>query len=176
MEAHKQHTGHAKSSQPGHAMSNHGAAGGRQYGKLALMAVLSFASMYVLMYSMVDRFANVIPNVNQFYMAGLMTTPMLIIEVLLMSSMYTDKRRNALIIAGSAVSLVLFFGLIRQQTAVSDRQFVKSMIPHHAAAILMAKEADLKDPQLIRLKDEIITAQEKEIKQMKAKVAELDSK
>ena len=174
MEAHKQHTGHAKSSQPGHAMSNHGAAGGRQYGKLALMAVLSFASMYVLMYSMVDRFANVIPNVNQLYMAGLMTMPMLIIEVLLMSSMYADKRRNALVIAVSGLALVGFFLLIRQQGLVGDKEFAKSMIPHHAAAILMAKEAKLTDPDLRKLQQEIITAQEKEIKQMKDKLAELN--
>ena len=40
------------------------------------MAVLSFISMYILMYAMADSFANVIPNINQFYMAGLMTMPM----------------------------------------------------------------------------------------------------
>jgi hypothetical protein len=39
---------------------------------------LSFISMYVLMYAMVDRFANVYPNFNQFYMAGLMTAPMVL--------------------------------------------------------------------------------------------------
>lgn len=176
MEAHKQHTGHAQPSQSGHAISSPGVANGQPYGKLAIMGVLSFISMYVLMYSMVDQFANVIPSVNQLYMAGLMTMPMIIIEVLLMSAMYMDKRRNAIIIAVSAVALVGFFLFIRQQTAVSDRQFVKSMIPHHAAAILMAKQADLKDPELIRLKDEIITAQENEIKQMKDKLAELDKK
>lgn len=144
------------------------------YGKLAIMGVLSFISMYVLMYSMVDRFDNVIPNVNQLYMAGLMTMPMLIIEVLLMSSMYADKRRNALIIAASAVALVGFFWLIRQQTAVGDKEFAKSMIPHHAAAILMAKEAKLSDPELQKLQQDIISAQETEIKQMKAKLEELD--
>ncbi|WP_170315674.1 DUF305 domain-containing protein [Spirosoma sordidisoli] len=174
MEAHTQHTGHAQSSQTGHAMSNHGAANGQPYGKLAIMGVLSFISMYVLMYSMVDRFANVIPNVNQLYMAGLMTMPMLIIEVLLMSSMYMDKRRNALVIAVSAVALVGFFLLIRQQGFVGDKEFAKSMIPHHAAAILMAKEAKLTDPELQKLQQDIITAQEKEIKQMKDKLAELN--
>ena len=119
MEASKQHTGHAPSSQPGHAMSDHGAANGQHYRKLAIMGVLSFISMYILMYSMVDRFANVIPNVNQLYMAGLMTMPMLIIEVLLMSSMYTDKQRNAFVIAISAIALVGFFLLIRQQGFVA---------------------------------------------------------
>ncbi len=144
------------------------------YGKLAIMAVLSFISMYILMYSMVDRLANVIPNVNQLYMAGLMTMPMLIIEVLLMSSMYDNKQRNALIIAVSGIALVGFFALIRYQTAVGDKEFAKSMIPHHAAAILMAKEAKLSDPDLQKLQQDIITAQKKEIKLMKDKIAELN--
>lgn len=156
-------------------MSHPQMAMGQPYVKLAIMGVLSFISMYILMYSMVDRFENVISNVNQFYMDGLMTTPMLIIEVLLMSSMYANKQRNTLIVAISAIALVGFFLLIRQQTAVSDKQFAKSMIPHHAAAILMAKEAKLSDPELQKLQQEIISAQEKEIRQMKDKLAELDN-
>lgn len=51
------------------------------YKKLIVMAVMSFISMYVLMYAMVDKFPNVFHNINQFYMAGLMTSSMLIIEI-----------------------------------------------------------------------------------------------
>ena len=54
--------------------------GHKHYMNLAIMTVLSFISMYVFMYSMVDRFANVYPNFNQFYMAGVMTAPMVLIE------------------------------------------------------------------------------------------------
>src|SRR5687768_11923535 len=43
------------------------------YRDLLIMAVLSFVSMYVLMYAMVDRFGHMYSNVNQVYMAGLMT-------------------------------------------------------------------------------------------------------
>ncbi len=43
----------------------------QHYMKLLIMAALSFISMYILMYSMVDRFANVFPNINQFYMGGI---------------------------------------------------------------------------------------------------------
>lgn len=171
MEAHKQHTVQSQHKQGDHSMAH-----GQHYGKLAIMTALSFISMYVLMYAMVNTFANVVPNVNQFYMAGLMTMPMIIIEVLLMSAMYTNKRRNTIIIAVSALTLVGFFWLIRQQTAVSDRQFVKSMIPHHAGAILMAKEAKLNDSELRKLSEDIIKAQETEISQMKAKLEELDRK
>lgn len=43
------------------------------YYRLAGMAVLSFVSMYILMYAMVNSFDNVFSSVNQLYMAGLMT-------------------------------------------------------------------------------------------------------
>ncbi len=88
-----------------HATKGHN----KNYQKLLLMAVLSSISMYILMYSMVNVFANVFPNVNQFYMAGLMTMPMIIIEVLLMRSMYMNKKLNAAVIAISAVALIVFF-------------------------------------------------------------------
>jgi hypothetical protein len=49
------------------------------------MAVMPFVSRYVLMYAMVYRFANVYPNANQFE-AGLMTAPMVLIELALMGA------------------------------------------------------------------------------------------
>jgi uncharacterized protein (DUF305 family) len=144
------------------------------YKKLLIMAVLSFMSMYGLMYAMVNTFANVIPNINQFYMAGLMTAPMMIIELALMGSMYMDKKLNTIIIAISSILLIGFFVLIRQQTFVSDKQFLKSMIPHHASAILMCEKANLQDPEIKGLCQSIITGQQAEIDQMKAKLQELD--
>ena len=79
---------------------------------------------------MVDRFANVYSNVNQFYMAGLMTVPMIIIEIFVMWSMYHNKKVNVIIAGVSLVLLILFTVFIRDQTAVGDKQFLKSMIPH----------------------------------------------
>jgi uncharacterized protein (DUF305 family) len=145
-----------------------------QYVKLIIMAVLSFTSMYVLMYAMVNAFENVIPNINQFYMAGLMTAPMIIIELVLMWSMYMNKKLNYVILAISSILLIVFFLLIRQQTAVSDKQFLKSMIPHHASAILMCEKADLQDSEIKDLCQGIISGQQEEINQMKAKLNELD--
>ena len=65
--------------------------GNRHYVHLAIMVALSFISMYVLMYAMVNRFANVYSNLNQFYMAGLMTAPIVVIELALMRSVYDNK-------------------------------------------------------------------------------------
>jgi uncharacterized protein (DUF305 family) len=39
------------------------------------MTLLSFASMYILMYAMVDSRRSVYANINQVYMAGPMTAP-----------------------------------------------------------------------------------------------------
>ncbi|MBE0682450.1 MAG: DUF305 domain-containing protein [Anaerolineales bacterium] len=145
-----------------------------QYINLMVMALLSFISMYVLMYAMVNAFENVIPNINQFYMAGLMTAPMIIIELVLMGSMYMNKKVNYIIIVISSILLIAFFLLIRQQTAVSDKQFLKSMIPHHASAILMCEKTNIQDPEIKDLCKSIISGQQEEINQMKAKLKELE--
>lgn len=142
------------------------------YGRLLVMLALSFASMYVLMYAMVDALDNVLPNLNQFYMAGLMAAPMGIIELLLMRSMYRDKRLNTVILAASAVVLVLCWIAIRQQAAISDRQFLKSMIPHHAGAILMCEQAPLRDVQVKQLCERILKSQSDEIALMKRMLQE----
>ncbi len=142
------------------------------YLRLLVMTVLSFVAMYVLMYAMVDRMANVYPNLNQLYMAGLMTAAMVIIELVAMGAMYPNRSRNVLLIAISGVALAGFFLLIRRQTAISDRQFLKSMIPHHGSAVLMCKRAPIHDAEIQALCREIILGQQKEIDQMKAKLRE----
>ena len=140
------------------------------------MTVISFIAMYVLMYAMVDRLANVYPNFNQFYMAGLMAAAMVAIELVVMGGMYPSKRWNVLLIAASVAALAVFWILIRQQTAIAERQFLKSMIPHHAGAILMCQQASLQDAEVVRLCEGIVRGQQAEIDLMKAKLRELEAK
>jgi uncharacterized protein (DUF305 family) len=144
------------------------------YGKLLWMTALSFIIMYFLMYSMVDSSSNVIHNVNQIYMAALMTGAMILVEMLIMWKMYPDKKLNVLIASISGIVLILSFVFIRKQTAVGDKQFLKSMIPHHAAAILMVKETRLSDPEIQKLANDIISAQQREIEFMKNKLKQMD--
>ena len=148
--------------------------GENHYRHLTIMAVLSFISMYILMYAMVNSISNVYNNFNQFYMAGLMTAPMVLIELLVMGAMYHDRRLNSFIIAGSIIVGLVFFLLIRQQGAVKDKQFLRSMIPHHAGAILMCQQAPIQDSEIKQLYQTIILSQQAEIDQMKAKLAELE--
>lgn len=56
---------------------------------------------------------------------------------------------------------------------ISDRQFLKSMIPHHASAILMCNRASIRDADIRRLCRDIISGQSEQIDQMKAKLREL---
>ena len=144
------------------------------YPQLLTMAALSFISMYILMYAMVNTIGNVYNNFNEFYMAGLMTTPMVLIELIVMRAMYQDKKRNLLIDGASIIAALVFFLLIRQQTAISDKQFLRSMIPHHAGAILMCEQATIQDAEIQELCETIIVSQQQEIDQMKAKLLEIE--
>lgn len=143
------------------------------YGRFLLMITLHFVAMYILMYAMVNSFANVFNNFNQVYMAALMTSSMVLIELPLMMGMYKSKKLNAIIIAVGLVVLVGSFLLIRKQSAISDRQFLRSMIPHHAGAILMCEEASIEDREIQELCRGIVAGQQAEIDQMKAKVDQL---
>lgn len=139
----------------------------QHYSRLAIMIVLSFVAMYVLMYAMVNAFGNVYSNFNQFYMAGLMTMPMVVIELSLMGMMYQNKKLNAVIVAIAVIFLFLFWVFIRQQVMIGDKQFLKSMIPHHASAILMCEKAPIEDSEIKELCKGIISSQSSEIDQMK---------
>jgi uncharacterized protein (DUF305 family) len=154
--------------------NKHGGMMESHYLRFLLMTVLMFVSMYVLMYAMVNAFANVYNNVNQFYMAGLMTAPMVLIEILLMGSMYRNKKLNVAIVAASVIALVTFWFLIREQTAVGDKQFIRSMIPHHSGAILMCQESTITDSELRQLCGEIVSSQDQEIRQLKEILSRLD--
>jgi uncharacterized protein (DUF305 family) len=144
------------------------------YGRLIVMTIVSFIAMYVLMDAMVDRLANALPNLNQVFMAGLMAASMVIIELLVMGRMYPNKKLNVALMVAGVVALAAFWMFTRQQTAIGDRQFLKSMIPHHAGAILMCNEAQIRDPEIRKLCQGIILGQQQEIDLMKAKLRELE--
>lgn len=148
--------------------------GGGHYKRFLLMIALSFAVMYGLMYAMVNDFANVLPNNNQLYMAALMTAAMVILELALMAGMYPDKRRNAALLGLGVVMLAGAWIGIRRQVLIGDRQFLKSMVPHHAGAILMCRQASIQDAEIKELCRSIISSQQAEIDQMKAILDRLD--
>lgn len=132
------------------------------------MTVLSYLAMFAAMYAMVDTWPDVYPNINQAYMAALMAAPMVVIEILLMWSMYKNTAANIAIIAAGVIVAMGSFVMIRKQTAVADIQFIKSMVPHHSGAILMCREARISDAELKTLCADITRGQRSEIVQMNA--------
>lgn len=140
---------------------------------LLLMVFFHFLVMYGLMYVMVYKFTDVYPSLNQLYMAGIMTTSMLVLEMVFMGSMY--KNRNIILGISMAITVFLFI-LIRNQTGINNKQFLKSMISHHSGAILMCKNAPINDPEIEQLCQKIIPAQQSEIDQMKQILKRVDEK
>lgn len=63
-------------------------------------------------------------------------------------------------------------------TGDPDTDFLKAMIPHHQGAIDMARQelAAGSDPQVRQLAKDIIAAQQAEIRQMKAWIAEREQR
>lgn len=146
------------------------------YKRFAVMAVAMFVAMYFIMYAMIDGLQNLILNINNLYMTLLMVSAMLIIELLIMKGMYENKKINwAIITVSLAIGIFSWFG-IREQLFVGNREFVKGMIPHHAAAVLMSEKAKLTDPELIQLQKNILETQAQEIEFMKRKLKEFESK
>lgn len=137
------------------------------YRDLALMAALHFPIMYAVMYTMVYTWDEVFLNLSTVYMAGMMVAPMVILMPLTMRMMYPEKRLNLLVYLVSGVLFLILLLFMRQQTLIGDRQFLRSMIPHHSGAVLMCEKSKIQDAEIKALCEEIITSQKSEIKQMK---------
>lgn len=138
------------------------------YRKFWVTMLISFFIMYIVMFLNMDRLAHYHTSTTRIYMAILMVAPMAVVMMLMMSEMYTNKKLNAgIVVAG----VVVFFGVLvalRTQNPIGDVQYMKAMIPHHSSAILTSKHADIKDPEVKKLAEQIIKTQEEEIAQMEA--------
>ena len=141
------------------------------YRMLGLNLAASFVAMYLVMFAMIDGLGDFFNNINMLYMTAMMVAPMAILMLAMMGSMYPNKRLNLALYAGFAILFVVAFTAIRTQAAVGDRQFLRSMIPHHSGAILMCREAALSDPEIVALCGRIERSQREEIDQMNAILA-----
>lgn len=144
---------------------------GRVYRNLAIELAIDFTIMYFVMYTMIDSVAHLYLNVNNVYMTLMMVAPMALLMLVSMRSMF---RRPTLNITIAVIAVAVFaasFLAMRTQAAVGDRQFLRSMIPHHSGAILMCEQASLSDPELVSLCRDIVAAQKAEIARMEELLA-----
>lgn len=146
---------------------------GMGYRKFALTMGISFIVMYFIMFINIVDINHFYISLNRIYMALLMVSPMAIIMLLMMGKMYPNKKMNKAIIIGSIVVFGVVLTALRTQTPVGDEQYMKAMIPHHSSAIMTSQNANIKDPEVRKLADDIIKAQKKEIAEMKAILARM---
>lgn len=139
---------------------------GRPYLMFWLNMILGLVVMYLVMFSMIDGLSDYWNNLNMFYMAITMWAPMGIFMLATMPGMFPNKRLNVALYLVLAAFTATSFWATRAQALIEDRQFIASMIPHHSGAILMCREANLSDSELVALCEEIAQAQREEIDQM----------
>ena len=101
---------------------------------------------------------------------------MAIIMFVVMRKMYNNKKKNIAVVLGSITLFVAALGLVRAQSPiVGDVLWMKAMIPHHSIAILTSERADIQDPEVKKLAEDIIKAQKREIEEMKAMIERLEN-
>ena len=144
------------------------------YMSLAVQTLISAVIMYLVMFVMIDSLDSFYNNLNMIYMTLMMVAPMVVLMILAMKHMFASRPANLAIIALSVAAFFGSFALIRSQTTIGDRAFLRSMIPHHSGAILMCREADIRDAEVKRLCGEIMKSQRREIDEMKVVLARLD--
>ena len=146
------------------------------YTKFVLMLAASFVAMYITMYLNSYEIDHVYFSLTRFYMICLGIAAMAIIMFVAMRNMYQNRKKNIAIVLGSIILFAGAYGLVRAQAPIiGDVLYMKAMIPHHSIAILTSKWADIQDPEVKKLAEDIIKAQEKEIAEMKAMIKRLEN-
>ena len=146
------------------------------YTKFVLMLAASFVAMYITMYLNTYELDHAYFSMTRFYMVCLGISAMALIMFFFMRNMYKNKQKNLGIIVGSVGLFLAALGLVRTQSpVVGDVLWMKGMIPHHSIAILTSERADIKDPEVKKLADDIIKAQKKEIEEMKVMIIRLEN-
>lgn len=145
------------------------------YWRFAAMIATSAVVMLGLMYLNTYATDHVFWSETRLWMTVLMAASMAIIMLAYMLGMYRKHKLNIAIFAGSAVLFALSLWLVRSQATIDDVDYMRAMIPHHSIAILTSSRAQINDPRVRKLADEIVAAQRREIAEMKYLVHRIES-
>ncbi|PKG61667.1 DUF305 domain-containing protein, partial [Psychrobacter sp. Choline-02u-13] len=128
------------------------------YLKFTLMILTSTVVMFIMMYFNTYQLDHVYFSETRAYMALYMGAGMAVIMLAFMGNMYKKTKVNLMVYG---LSVVLFaFGIwgVRSQQTVDQVDWMQAMIPHHSIAILTSSRADIEDPRVRQLADDIIEA------------------
>lgn len=143
------------------------------YWRFAAMIATSTIVMFGLMYLNTYALEHVLWSETRVWMALIMGAAMAVIMLSYMMSMYKNTMANIAIYAGSVIVFVLALWLVRSQASISDVEYMKAMVPHHSIAIMTSERAQITDPRVRKLADEIIESQLREISEMKYLIDDL---
>lgn len=144
------------------------------YWRFGAMIATSTVIMYGVMYLNTYAYEHVFWSETRAWMALVMGAVMAVIMLSFMLNMYQKKLINIAIFVGSALLFTAALWLVRSQATVGDDEYMKAMIPHHSIAILTSERAQISDPRVRKLADEIIEAQRREIAEMKYLIRDLE--
>ena len=144
------------------------------YVKFTLMILMSTIVMFIMMYFNTYQLDHVYFSETRAYMALYMGAVMAIIMLAFMSNMYKKTKINLLVYGISVVMFAVGIWGVRSQATVDQVDWMQAMIPHHSIAILTSSRADIEDPRVQQLADDIIKAQKREIAEMQALIEELE--
>lgn len=146
------------------------------YRRFATMIACSTLLMFGVMYLNTNQMDHIFFSETRAYMTVLMAAVMTIVMLAFMMGMYKNKRVNTGIFLSSILAFIAALWLVRSQATVEDISWMKAMIPHHSIAILTGERAQISDPRVRKLADQIIEAQKREIGEMKGLIKDLESK
>lgn len=139
------------------------------------MIATSTLLMYGLMYLNTFQLDHVFFSETRLYMDLIMGATMAVVMLTFMWRMYSNWKINAAIYVGSVVLFAVALWLVRSQQTVDDVSYMRAMIPHHSIAILTSKRAQITDPRVRKLADQIIASQQREIVEMKTLIEEIEA-
>jgi hypothetical protein len=144
------------------------------WGRFAAMIATSVVIMFFLMYQLIYTLDHATFSVNRLVASLVMGTVMTVVMLGYMWSMYQGTAIKIGVVAGA----LLFGGVLlyvnRAQALIGDTEFMKAMIPHHSIAVNNARNADIRDPRVRELADEIIASQMREIRTMQLLIEDIE--
>jgi len=144
------------------------------YVKFTLMILTSTLLMYVMMYLNTYKWDHVYFSETRAYMALYMGAGMAVVMLAFMGNMYKKTKLNLVVYGVSVLAFAIGLWGVRSQATVDQVDWMQAMIPHHSIAILTSSRADIEDPRVRKLADDIISAQKREIAEMQELLIELE--
>jgi uncharacterized membrane protein len=139
---------------------------------LIIMFIGSFLIQYYFMSSiMSNSFANITNSLGKLYLAIIMGISMVILEIFMMQ--HGDIMPGLLVVLFFMLSITIY--LYKNQVYIDENQYLNEMIEHHSMALLTSRKLLEKAnsgkqnvrSEVLNLANNIVSAQEAEINQMK---------